>query len=81
MQPDDLRALIRRALPDAEVHCQDLTGTGDHWHLDVVSDHFVDLRLLAQHRAVKDALAEQLADRTIHALSLKTWTHAAWAAR
>jgi len=81
MHPDDIRAIIRAALPDAELQCQDLTGTRDHWQIDVISDHFEGQRLLAQHRVVKDALAAQLADRTIHALSIKTWTHARWAAR
>jgi acid stress-induced BolA-like protein IbaG/YrbA len=77
----DLSALIRKALPDAEVICDDLTGTQDHWQVTVISDAFEGLRLLAQHRLVKDAIKADMATRVIHAFSLKTYTHAKWAER
>ena len=80
MEPQRITELIRVSLPDAEVHCHDLTGTKDHWQLEVVSDAFAGKRLLAQHRLVKDALAAQLKDNSIHALSLKTFTFDKWKA-
>ena len=75
---DDIAELIRHSLPDAEVFFEDLTGTQDHWRLVVVSGEFEDMRLLQQHKAVKDSLAAPLADGRIHALSLKTWTPGKW---
>ncbi len=74
IEPEEIGDLIRVALPDAEVTCTDLTGTLDHWQVDVVSLGFAGKRLLAQHRMVKDALHERLMDGTIHALTLKTRT-------
>ncbi|MBH24586.1 MAG: hypothetical protein CMH57_09060 [Myxococcales bacterium] len=79
MTPEQLQALIRRSLPDAEVHAEDLTGTRDHWRLTVISEAFEGERLVAQHRMINEALAAQLKDNTIHALSLKTYTPARWA--
>lgn len=72
--PEEIRDLIRVALPDAEVLCTDLTGTSDHWQVEVASSAFAGKRLLAQHRLVKDALNERIMDGTIHALTLKTRT-------
>ncbi len=74
MEPEAIEAAIRAALPDAEVVCYDLTGTQDHWQIEVTSAHFKDLPLLRQHRLVKEALAPHLLNRTLHALSLKTRT-------
>ena len=74
MSPDNIRDLIRVALPDAQVEVIDLTGTRDHWEVHVTSSAFEDKHLLAQHRLVKDALGPQIKDGTIHALSLKTFT-------
>lgn len=78
MAPDEIRDILRQSLPDAEVHCKDLTGTGDHWQLTVVSRVFEGKRLLAQHRLVKDALGAKLKDGSIHALSLKLFTPERW---
>jgi stress-induced morphogen len=72
MEPDAIARLIRQQLPDAQVHCEDLTGTRDHWRVTVTSEAFRGQPLLAQHRLVKAALHEKMLDNTIHALSLKT---------
>ena len=74
IQPAEIRALIVAALPDAEVVCTDLTGTADHWQIEVVSKEFAGKRLLQQHRLVKGALHAQIMDGTIHALTLTTHT-------
>ena len=74
IEPEQIRALIQVALPDAQVACTDLTGTLDHWQVEVVSTGFAGKRLLQQHRLVKDALHERIMDGTIHALTLKTRT-------
>jgi acid stress-induced BolA-like protein IbaG/YrbA len=81
MDPKEIESLIQRALPQAQVICEDLTGTRDHWKVTVISDLFEGERLLAQHRMVKDALHEKMVDNSIHALTLKTWTTSRWAAR
>ena len=68
-----LQALLVRAFPDAtELHVEDRTGGGDHFHVTVASPRFSGLSLLDQHRLVNEALAEPLQDGTIHELRIKT---------
>ena len=68
-----LQTLLEGAFPDAEdVEVVDRTGGGDHFHVTVVSPRFAGLTLLDQHRLVYDALAEPLADGTIHELRITT---------
>ena len=40
MQPAEIEALIKAALPDAEVTIEDLAGDGDHYAATVVSEAF-----------------------------------------
>jgi stress-induced morphogen len=70
---DRLEGLLRTAFPDAaEVAVIDRTGTGDHFQVVVASTAFDGLALVDQHRLVYDALAEPLADGTIHELRIRT---------
>jgi len=68
-----LEELLHRAFPDAqEVAVVDRTGGGDHFQVTVASESFAGLSLVDQHRRVYDALAEPLADGTIHELRITT---------
>ena len=68
-----LQTLLQGAFPDArDVEVVDRTGGGDHFHGTVVSPRFAGLSLVDQHRLVYDALAEPLADGTIHELRITT---------
>ena len=68
-----LEELLRDAFPDArELSVMDRTGTGDHFHVTVTSPRFAGLTRLDQHRLVYDALAEPMADGTIHELRITT---------
>jgi stress-induced morphogen len=70
---DRLRTLLEGAFPDArELSVEDRTGGGDHFQVVVTSDRFAGLSLVDQHRLVYDALAEPLADGTIHELRIRT---------
>ena len=70
---DRLETLLRHAFPDAtELSVADRTGTGDHFQVIVASPRFMGLSLVDQHRLVYAALAEPLADGTIHELRIKT---------
>ncbi len=71
--PARLESLLQRAFPDAsEVAVEDRTGGGDHFQVLVTSTSFDGLSLVEQHRLVYDALAEPLADGSIHELRIKT---------
>ena len=69
MKAEDIIAKIRAALPDAQVDLQDLTGTADHWKATIVSAAFSGKSLLARHRIVMAALADEMKG-PIHALTL-----------
>jgi stress-induced morphogen len=70
---DGLKGLLQQAFPDAqELDVIDRTGGGDHFHVVIASPRFDGLSLVEQHRLVYDALAEPLADGTIHELRIKT---------
>jgi stress-induced morphogen len=74
VQPDQVKAAIHRALPDAAVDVEDLTGGGDHLQVKVVSDAFAGLNRIKQHQLVYSALRQELASEAIHALALQTST-------
>ncbi|MCX5937191.1 MAG: BolA family transcriptional regulator [Cyanobium sp. LacPavin_0920_WC12_MAG_62_9] len=73
---DQVKAAIGRALPDASVEVEDLTGGGDHLQVKVVSSAFTGLNRIKQHQLVYGALRQELASEAIHALALQTSTPA-----
>ncbi|MBR9726431.1 BolA family protein [Shewanella intestini] len=48
-----------------------------HFKVVIVSDQFDGQRLIARHRAVNGALAQELANG-VHALSINTYTQQEW---
>ncbi|MEX1317550.1 MAG: BolA/IbaG family iron-sulfur metabolism protein [Synechococcaceae cyanobacterium] len=74
VQPDQVKAAIHRAMPDAAVEVEDLTGGGDHLQVKVVSSAFAGLTRIRQHQLVYGALRQELASEAIHALALQTST-------
>lgn len=55
-------------------------GAESHFKVVVVSEKFETLRLVARHRLVNQALAEELANH-IHALAIHTYTPEEWKER
>ncbi|MBP9088814.1 MAG: BolA family transcriptional regulator [Kofleriaceae bacterium] len=80
MNPNDIIAKIRISLPDAVVTLEDLTGTKDHWKAHIVSNRFAGLSLIARHRLVNQALADELKG-PIHAFTMDVATPAEAARR
>ena len=72
VQPDQVKAAILQALPDADVQVEDLTGGGDHLQVTVVSTAFAGLPRVRHHQRVYGALRAELASEAIHALALQT---------
>ena len=52
-------------------------GSESHFKVTLVSDEFVDIRLLQRHKRVNQILAFELAN-AIHALALHTYTLDEW---
>ncbi|MEK6540704.1 MAG: BolA family transcriptional regulator [Pseudomonadota bacterium] len=71
MQADTIRAMIRAAIPDAQVDITDLAGDGDHYAARVVSESFRALPRVRQHQAVYAALGGRMGGE-LHALQLTT---------
>ncbi|MFO7179432.1 MAG: BolA family transcriptional regulator [Pseudomonadota bacterium] len=78
MDPEEIRARLLAAFPDADIELVDLTGTRDHYQARIVSDAFGGKAPLEQHQLVYRALGEAM-NGPIHALALKTYTRATWA--
>ncbi|MCK9542210.1 MAG: BolA family transcriptional regulator [Novosphingobium sp.] len=71
MPAEEIEALIRAALPDAEVTITDLAGDGDHYAAHVVSPAFRGMTRVAQHKMVYEALGGRMGGE-LHALQLTT---------
>ena len=71
MQAADIKALIQEALPDAQVHIEDLAGDGDHYAANVVSEAFRGVSRVKQHQIVYAALRGRVGGE-LHALALQT---------
>lgn len=74
MKGEDIAAMIKEALPEAEVEMIDLAGDNNHWKAVVVSPAFEGLNRLKQHQLVYAALKGKMdgADGELHALALET---------
>ena len=71
--PSELQDRIAAALPGAEVRVEDLTGGGDHFRAEVVSDRFEGMSRIQQHKLIYDVFGDEVGG-PIHALSIKTST-------
>ncbi len=71
MPAAEIEAMIRAALPDAEITITDLAGDGDHYAARVVSAAFSGLPRVKQHKLVYDALGGRMGGQ-LHALQLTT---------
>ena len=71
MAATEIEALIREALPDAEVTITDLAGDGDHYAARIVSTAFAGKTRVQQHKLVYEALGHRMGGE-LHALQLTT---------
>lgn len=78
MTADELKSIITADLP-----CEHLAleGDGRHWFATIVSAEFVGRRAIQRHQRVYATLGGRLQSDEVHALSIKAFTPAEWAAR
>jgi stress-induced morphogen len=67
----ELKQRIQDALPGASVSVEDLTGGGDHFRAEIVSDRFAGLTRIQQHKLVYEVFGAEIGG-PIHALSIRT---------
>ena len=75
MECSAIKEFIESRLTGSEAH---VDGDGRHFEAVVISDQFADKTLIQQHQLVYGVIKEEMADDSIHALSLKTYTVDAW---
>ena len=77
MTADELKSLIAADLP-----CEHITleGDGRHWYATIVSAEFTGKRAIQRHQRVYATLGAKMHTYEVHALSMKTYTPAEWAA-
>ncbi|WP_300543079.1 BolA/IbaG family iron-sulfur metabolism protein [Maricaulis sp.] len=71
MPAEDIIALIKAGIPDAEVEMEDLAGDNDHWKAVVTAESFRGKLRVKQHQMVYAALGEKMGGE-LHALALET---------
>lgn len=71
MAADDIAAMIRAGIPDAQVEITDLAGDGDHYAARVVAPGFAGMSRVKQHQAVYATLGGRMGG-VLHALQLTT---------
>jgi stress-induced morphogen len=69
----ELKTRIEEAIPGSQAQVEDLTGGGDHFRAEIVSERFEGLSRIDQHKLVYDVFGDEVGG-AIHALSLKTQT-------
>ncbi len=70
MQENEIKEMIKTALPDAHIKITDLKGDGDHYAAEVTSVQFIGKTRVQQHKMVYNALTGM--GDILHALALKT---------
>ena len=71
MSAPEIEALIKAALPGADVVIEDLAGDGDHYLARVTSSAFAGKSRVQQHKMVYEALGGRMGG-ALHALQLTT---------
>lgn len=72
--PEALKTRLLEHFSEALVEVTDLTGTQDHYQVLIVTPDFEGMRLLKRQRSVNAVFSEELANGTIHAFAMNTWT-------
>ncbi|GAB5347381.1 BolA/IbaG family iron-sulfur metabolism protein [Alteriqipengyuania sp. 357] len=71
MKAEEIEAMIKEALPGAEVEMRDLAGDNDHWAAKVSAPQFAGKSRVQQHKMVYEALDGKMGG-VLHALQLTT---------
>lgn len=78
MQPHEVKALIEQQLPAAQAEVE---GEGCNFQLNIISDELAKLSPVKRQQQIYALLNQQIADGSIHAITMKFFTREAWASR
>ncbi len=75
MQPLDIKKLIEAGLPECSATVE---GDGRHFNAVVICPEFAGKSRIQKQQLVYATLGDRIADGTIHAISIKTFTPNEW---
>ncbi|KTS95315.1 BolA family transcriptional regulator [Pseudomonas oryzihabitans] len=78
MQAQEVKSLLEAKLADTQV---EVKGEGCNFQLYLISDELQALSPVKRQQQVYSHLQPQIADGSIHAVTMKFFTRAAWAER
>jgi len=76
MQIEEVKQILESKLEGCDVYP---SGEGCNFEVTVVGDIFEGQRPVKKQQMVYQCLSDQIADGSIHALTIKTFTRAQWA--
>ena len=68
---EEIKSLIKKGIPDAEITIQDLAGDENHYSATIKSKMFAGKSKIEQHKLVYKALDGKMGNE-LHALALNT---------
>ena len=68
---EEIKSLIKKSIPDAEITIQDLAGDENHYSATIKSKIFNGKSKIEQHKMVYKSLKGKMGNE-LHALALKT---------
>ena len=78
MDPMAVKKLLQEHMQDCEFHVE---GEGSHYDIAAIGEVFEGLRPVKKQQLVYAALSSHIADGSIHAVNIRTYTPAEWQAR
>jgi acid stress-induced BolA-like protein IbaG/YrbA len=75
MTNEEIKTRLQEALSLDEVYVK---SDGSHYAIIAVSDMFADMSRVKRQQAVYAPLADKVADGSMHAVSIKTFTVSDW---
>lgn len=75
MEPEQVKQLLLSHLPDCDI---EVVSNGGHFEITVVGDVFEGLNAVKKQQVVYAGLNPQIADGSIHAVNMKTFTRSEW---
>jgi len=68
---EEIKSLIKKAMPDAEIDIKDLVGDNNHYSATIKSREFCGKSKIEQHKLVYKALKGKMGNE-LHALAITT---------
>ena len=78
MQAEQVKAVLAAELENCEITVQ---GEGSHYDILVIGELFEGLRPVKKQQLVYAALSRYIADGSMHAVNIRTYTPAEWASQ